>query len=155
MSATATRLRSVGPVGGLGLLAILGVGFVHFYLRFFGDPQYAYAPKINVLFILNAVFAVVFVVAFLWRPHWTLAAVGVGFALSTMASYLYSRYNSTGLFKFKELRIDNWGWASLTCEVVAALCLGFWAFSSLLRAQRGRNAASEPLAAQPAQTPVP
>ncbi len=146
-----TRANTVGPLGGLGLLAILGVGFVHFYLRFFGNPEYAYAPKIKYLFILNAVFALVYVVVFLIRPHWLVAGAGVGFALATMASYLYSRYNSSGLFKFKEPRIDGWGWASITCEVVAAVCLAAWA----ARATRGRSAPSDALRRQPAHTPVP
>jgi len=145
------RTRTIGPLGGLGLLAILGVGFVHFYLRFFGDPQYTYAPKINVLFVVNAVFAVVFVVIFVLRPHWLVAGAGIGFALATMASYLYSRYNASGLFEFKEVKIDSWGWASIACEAVAAVCLAAWA----VRAQRGRRASVEPLRRQPAHTPAP
>jgi hypothetical protein len=117
------RLRIIGPFGGLGLAAILGVGYVHFYLRVFGDPEYANAPKINYLFIANAVFAVVFVAAFLNWPHWTSALMGAGFALATMASYFYSHYHSSGLFKFKEIKVDGWGQASITCEIIAAIAL--------------------------------
>src|SRR5262249_42089578 len=70
---------------------------VHFKLS---HDEYRDVHVIGTLFLVNAVAAVVIAGAFVWRPRGACALAALGFALSTLVAFAFSR--TIGLFGFEE-----------------------------------------------------
>ena len=112
------RLRVVA------VLALVGIGAVH--LNLYARQNYRYIPTIGALFLFTVIVAFVLAAALAVRAHWTLAVIGAGFALSTLAGYVWSLTDSAGLFEFHEPGISYSGAASIALEAIAGLALLAW-----------------------------
>jgi len=116
---------------GLGALAVLVSGWVHFYLYFRGGyrgiaPESFMGITISRSFALNAIAAVVIAESVLLAVRWrrvrfAAAAAGAGFAAATIVAYVLSR--TVGLLGFEE--------SSTTTESVIALVAEGIAFMAL------------------------
>jgi hypothetical protein len=115
----------------VGALALLISGWVHFYLYYRGGyrgiaPDEVLGLTIGRSFALNAIAAVVIAEALVLALRYRAlllpaAAVGVGFAVATLAAYFLSR--TRGLLGFKETATTAEAVVALAAETVVLLAL--------------------------------
>jgi predicted lipoprotein with Yx(FWY)xxD motif len=94
---TSLPRRSLFGIAGAALLVAAGAIHLDLYLT-----GYRTIPTIGPLFLLQVIAAFVLAAAILVTGNWLIAALGAGFALSTLGGYLLSLW--VGLFGFTEVR---------------------------------------------------
>jgi predicted lipoprotein with Yx(FWY)xxD motif len=114
-------LQPVLRVSGAGLLAATAAIHLDLYLTGFKN-----IPTIGPLFLLQVIAGFVLAAAVLATGNPVVAALGAGFALSTLAGYLLSIW--VGLFGFTEVRTTA-GIVAGLLEVAAFAVLGLFAVS--------------------------
>src|SRR5580704_2799227 len=85
--------------GIVGAALLVAAGAIHLDLYLTG---YRTIPTIGPLFLLQVIAAFVLAAAILVTGNWLIAALGAGFAVSTLGGYLLSLW--VGLFGFTEVR---------------------------------------------------
>ena len=94
---TSLPRRSLFGIAGAALLVAAGAIHLDLYLT-----GYRTIPTIGPLFLLQVIAAFVLAAAILVTGNWLIAALGAGFAVSTLGGYLLSLW--VGLFGFTEVR---------------------------------------------------
>ena len=94
---TSLPRRSWFGIAGAALLVAAGAIHLDLYLT-----GYRSIPTIGPLFLLQVIAAFVLAAAILVTGNWLIAALGAGFAVSTLGGYLLSLW--VGLFGFTEVR---------------------------------------------------
>jgi predicted lipoprotein with Yx(FWY)xxD motif len=94
---TSLPRRSLFGIAGAALLVAAGAIHLDLYLT-----GYRTIPTIGPLFLLQVIAAFVLAAAILVTGSWLIAALGAGFAVSTLGGYLLSLW--VGLFGFTEVR---------------------------------------------------
>jgi predicted lipoprotein with Yx(FWY)xxD motif len=94
---TSLPRRSLFGIAGAALLVAAGAIHLDLYLT-----GYKSIPTIGPLFLLQVIAAFVLAAAILVTGNWLIAALGAGFAVSTLGGYLLSLW--VGLFGFTEVR---------------------------------------------------
>ena len=132
---------------GLGALAVLVSGWVHFYLYFRGGyrgiaPESFAGITISRSFAVNAIAAVVIaegvLVSVRWRElRFPAAAAGAGFAVATIVAYVLSR--TVGLLGFEESSTTTYSVIALIAEGIALVTLAPVALVGLRDAARQRT----------------
>ena len=132
---------------GLGALAVLVSGWVHFYLYFRGGyrgiaPDSFAGVTISRSFAVNAIAAVVtaegVLVSVRWRElRFPAAAAGAGFAVATIVAYVLSR--TVGLLGFEESSTTTYSVIALIAEGIAFVTLAPVALMGLRDAARQRS----------------
>jgi predicted lipoprotein with Yx(FWY)xxD motif len=97
MKGTSLPRRSLFGIAGAALLVAAGAIHLDLYLT-----GYRTIPTIGPLFLLQVIAAFVLAAAILVTGNWLIAALGAGFAVSTLGGYLLSLW--VGLFGFTEVR---------------------------------------------------
>jgi len=120
--------RDVGRIPGLvattafvaGGLLLVSSGFIHFHL--WQSEGYRHIATIGPLFFVQSIAAVLLgLLAVALRRVWA-AALGMGFALSTMAGFLISV--GTGLFGFKDSWSAPFAHAAFVTDLATVVTLG-------------------------------
>jgi len=128
---------------GVGALALLVSGWVHFYLYFRGGyrgiaPDSVLGLTISRSFAVNAIAALVIAEALVLGLRYRdlllpAAAVGAGFAVATLVAYFLSR--SRGLLGFEETATTTEAVIAIVAEAIALVTLAPVVFNEL-RARR-------------------
>src|ERR1700728_1581950 len=98
-STRGTSLPRRSWLGIAGAALLVASGGIHLDLYLTG---YRTIPTIGPLFLLQVIAAFVLAAAILVTGNWLIAALGAGFAVSTLGGYLLSLW--VGLFGFTEVR---------------------------------------------------
>ncbi len=132
---------------GLGTLAVLVSGWVHFYLYYRGGyrgiaPESFVGITISRSFAVNAIAAVVIAEALFLSVRWhdlrfPAAAAGAGFAVATIVAYVLSR--TVGLLGFEESSTTRYSVIALATEGIAFVTLAPVALVGLRDAARQRT----------------
>lgn len=102
----------------VGSLLVLAAGAIHLWLYF---DYFHVIHVIGVLFLLNAAAGIVLGVAIAVSRRAIWLALGLGFALATLAAFLLSVYH--GLFGYTETLRGGWQEAAGLDELAAAVVL--------------------------------
>jgi hypothetical protein len=103
----------------VGAALVIVSGAIH--LDLYARSYYQHVPTIGVLFVAQAVTALVVALAILsWRSV-AIVVIGAGLMASTLAGYLIS--NHFGLFGFKDSLQAHFGYASLAVEAAGTVVL--------------------------------
>ncbi len=104
----------------LGGLLLIWSAFIHFHL--WGDQDgYRSIPTIGPLFLLQSIAGLVIGVGVAAVRRLWAAAIGIGFALTTIAGFLLSV--ARGLFGFKDSWLAPFAKQAFTIELLAAALL--------------------------------
>jgi len=110
-------------VAGVGLLVAAGAIHLDLYLT-----GYRSIPTIGWMFLLQVITAFLLALTFAISGSWAVAAMGAGFAASTLIGYLLSVW--VGLFGFKEVRTTA-GIVAAVIEVATVAVLALYAVIDL------------------------
>src|SRR5258705_1371163 len=129
VATSAGWLRPALRVSGAGLLAATAAIHLDLYLT-----GYRNIPTIGWLFLLQVIAGFALAVAVLATGNQVVAALGAGFAVSTLAGYLLSIW--FGLFGFKEVRTT----AGIVAGIIEVAAFAVLAMLAVTPAPAGRAA---------------
>lgn len=129
----------------VGAVAVLVIGYAHYYLYFKGGyrgiaPESFAGLTISRAFAVNAVAGLIIAWALVVslrvpRLATPAALAGVGFAVATLGAYVLTR--TVGLLGFQDDQRVTEAVVAVVAELVALGTLGSWLASSLRRGARG------------------